>query len=166
MIEPRTADEGVSATLSRARILVEVGDFDSAILQFFQLLDRDLDTPLRGEVLTNLGAALCLSVHGKRDAAATAKLSQARDLLATAVACRPRAVTPSAWATTRANLAVVCLALYEATGNRDDLMAAHLALDGVEQAMQEARDTAMHDWVLAIRDQLADLGDRRSTRRR
>jgi hypothetical protein len=166
MIEPRSADEGVSASLNRARALVEVRDFDSAILQYFQLLDRDIDTPLRGEVLTNLGVALFMSVRGTRDAAAAARLSQARDLLATAVACRPRAVVPAAWATTRANLAVVCLALHEATGNRDDLMAAHLALDGVEQAMQEAGDTAMHDWVLAIRDKLADLGDRRSTRRR
>ena len=166
MIEPRSADEGVSATLNRAKALVEIRDFDSAILLFHQLLDRDLDTPLRGEVLTTLGVALCMSVHGKRDAAAVAKLSQARELLATAVPCRPRGFMPAAWATTRANLAVVCLARYEASGSRDDLMAAHLALDGVEQAIQEAGDTAMQDWVLAIRDQLADLGDRRASRRR
>ena len=166
MIEPRPADDGVSAILNHARALAEARDFESAIVQYNQLLDRDLDTPLRGEVLTNLGAALCLSVQGQRDEVAVAKLVQARGLLADAVPCRPRNLVPAAWATTRANLAVVCLALYEAIGNRDDLMAAHLALDGVEQAMQGAGDTAMHDWVLAIRDQLADLGDRRSTRRR
>jgi hypothetical protein len=165
MIEPRSADEGVPATLSRAKALVEAQDFDSAILQFLQLLDRDLDTPLRGEVLTNLGAALCLSAQGKRDAVATASLIHARDLLAEAVACRPRDAVPVAWATTRANLAVVCLGLYVATGNRDDLMAAHLALDGVEQAMHQAGDATLQDWVLAIRDQLADLGDRRTSRR-
>jgi hypothetical protein len=147
MIEPRSADEGVTATLSRAKALVEARDFDSAILQ------------------TNLGAALCLSVHGKRDAEAVAKLNQARDLLAAAVACRPRWSAPVAWATTRANLAVVYLTRHEATGSRDDLMAAHLALDGVEQALREAGDTSLEDWVLAIRDQLADLGDRRASRR-
>lgn len=165
MIEPRSAAEGVSATLNRAKALVEARDFDAAIVQFFQLLDRDLDTPLRGEVLTNLGVALCLSVHGRGDATAMARLGQARDLLAMAVACRPRGSMPGAWATTRANLAVVCLALHQASGNRDDLMAAHLALDGVEQAMAEAGDVAPLDWVHAIRDQLADLGDRRSGRR-
>jgi hypothetical protein len=165
MIEPRSADEGVTATLSRAKALVEARDFDSAILQFLQLLDYDLDAPLRGEVQTNLGAALCLSVHGKRDAEAVAKLNQARDLLAAAVACRPRWSAPVAWATTRANLAVVYLTRHEATGSRDDLMAAHLALDGVEQALREAGDTSLEDWVLAIRDQLADLGDRRASRR-
>lgn len=165
MIEPRSADEGVPVALNRAKALVEARDFDSAILQFSQLLDRDLDTPLRGEVLTNLGAALCLSVQGKRDAAAITKLGHARTLLAEAAACRPSGFVPAAWATTRANLAVVCLALYEATGNRDDLMSAHLALDGVEQAVHQAGDTALQDWVLAIRDQLADLGDRRTSRR-
>lgn len=165
MIEPRSADEGVPVALSRAKALVDARDFDSAVLQFLQLLDRDLDTPLRGEVLTNLGAALCLSAQGKRDAAAIASLGHARSLLAEAVACRPRESVPAAWATTRANLAVVCLALYVATGNRDDLMAAHLALDGVEQAIHEAGDPALQDWVLAIRDQLTDLGDRRAIRR-
>lgn len=165
MIEPRSADEDVSATLSRAKALVEASDFDAAIIQYFQLLDRSLEAPLRGEVLTNLGVALCLSVHGQQDAAAIAKLGQARDLLGQALACRPRTVEPVAWATTRANLAVVCLALYQAGGNRDDLMTAHLALDGVEQVMREAARPNLLDWVLAIRDQLADLGDRRASRR-
>lgn len=165
MIEPRAAEEGVSIALSRAKALVEASDFDAAIVLFLELLDRDLDTALRGEVLTNLGAALCLSVQGRRDEEAIARLGQARDLLAAATACRPREQVPAAWATTRANLAVVCLALYQAGGNRDDLMAAHLALDGVEQAMRGANDAALFDWVIAIRDQLADLGDRRTSRR-
>ena len=165
MVEPRSADEGVLATLSRAKALIEVSDFDSAILQFSQLLDHDLDGPLRGEVLTNLGAALCLSARGRRDAAAVSQLNQARDLLTAAIACRPRQHAPAAWATTRANLAVVYLARYQAGGNRDDLLAAHLALDGTEQALREAGDTALHDWVVAIRDQLAELGDRRAARR-
>lgn len=166
MVEPRSADEGVFATLSRAKALVEARDYDSAISQFFQILDHDLDAPLRGEVLTNLGAALCLSARGKPDAAAVARLDQARDLLAAAVACRPRRQVPAAWATTRANLAVVYVARHEASGNRDDLLAAHLALDGTEQALREAGDVGLHDWVLAIRDQLTELGERRAARRR
>ncbi len=165
MVEPRSADESVFVTLSRAMALVEARDFDSAISQFFQLLDHDLDEPLRGEVLTNLGAALCLSVRGRRDVAAVAQLNQARDLLTAAVACRQRRQVPAAWATTRANLAVVHIARYEANGNRDDLLAAHLALDGTEQALREAGDVSLHDWVIAIRDQLTELGERRAARR-
>ena len=165
MVEPRSADQGVLATLSRAKALVEARDFDSATLQFFQLLDCELDVALRGEVLTNLGAALCLSVRDKRDAAAIAQLNQARDLLATAVSCRPRQHVPAAWATTRANLAVVHLARYEATGTRDDLLSAHLALDGTDQALRDTGDTGLLDWVLAVRDQLAELGERRAARR-
>jgi len=155
----------VFTTLSRAKALLEARDFDSAISHYFQLLDRDLDTPLRGEVLTNLGAALCLSARGRRDMAAVAQLNQARDLLGEAVACRPRRLAPAAWATTRANLAVVHVARYQASGNRDDLLAAHLALDGTEQALREAGDVALHDWVQAIRDQLTELGERRASRR-
>ena len=165
MIEPRSADESVLAALSRAKTLVEARDFDSAILQFSQLLHHDLDVLLRGEVLTNLAAALCLSVRGKQDAPAMAQLNQARDLLVEAVVCRPRRQAPAAWATTRANLAVVYVARYEASGNRDDLLAAHLALDGTEQAVSEVGDAALHDWVAAIRDQLLELSERRTARR-
>jgi hypothetical protein len=165
MVETRSADEGVLATLSRARALIEARDFDAAISQYFRLLDYELDGPLRGEVLTNLGAALCLSVRGRRDAEALAQLTQARDLLTAAIACRPRREAPAAWATTRANLTVVHAARYEVSGNSDDLLSAHLALDGTEQAVSEVGDTALHDWVSAIRDQLLELSERRAVRR-
>lgn len=165
MVEPRSVGESVFAALRRAQALVEARDFDAATLQFLQLLDCDLDGPLRGEVLTNLAAALCLSARGRRDATALARLNQARDLLAAAVACRPRRHAPAAWATTRANLAVVHLARYEVTGNRDDLLSTHLALDGTEAALREADDTVLLEWVLSIRDQLGELGARRTARR-
>jgi hypothetical protein len=166
MVEPRTADEGIFARLRRAKALVEANDFDAATLQFLQLLDCDLDGPLRGEVLTNLGAALCLSARGRPDATAIAQLNHARELLAAAIDCRPRRQAPAAWATTRANLALVYLARYQVTDNRDDLMAAHLALDGTEQGLREGGgDTALHDWVRAIRDQLVELSERRAIRR-
>jgi hypothetical protein len=165
MVEPRSADQGVFATLNRAKALIEAREFDSATAQLFQLLDCELDVALRGEVLTNLGAALCLSARGKTDPAAIAQLNQARDLLATAITCRPRRHAPAAWATTRANLALVHHARYEATRNTDALLAAHLALDGTEQALREAGDTGLLNWVAAIRDQLAELGERRAARR-
>ena len=165
MIEARSADEGVSPALSRAKAAVEVGDLQFAVSQFRLLLDRDLDTRLRGEVLTNLGAALLLSVRGKLDAQAVATLDQARDFLVTAVPCRSRRLEPAAWATTRANLALVYIARHDATGSHDDLMAAHLALDGVEQTLRESGATLMLDWIKAIRDELIDLGERRSRRR-
>ena len=165
MIEPRSADESVLTTLNRARALIEAREFESATLQLIQLLDAELDTRLRGEVLTNLGAALCLSARGRRDSLAIAQLNQARDLLVEAVACRPRREAPTEWATTRANLAVVHVARYEASGNSDDLLSAHLALDDTKQAVDEVGDAALHDWLAAIRDQLLELSERRAVHR-
>ena len=165
IVEPRPAEGDTFAVLTRAKALIEGRQFDSAILLYLQLLDRDLSGPLRGEVLTNLGAALCLSARGRRDAGALTQLNQARDLLAMAIPHRPRQEEPVAWATTRANLALTYLARHEATGSSDDLLASHLALDGAEQALRDGGEIALLDWVDAIRDQLADLRDRRGKRR-
>jgi hypothetical protein len=165
MIEPRPADESIFTTLSRAKDLIESRDFDSAALVYFQLLDSDLTTPLRGEVLTNLGAALCVQARAMRGPAALARLDQARDMLVRALPCRQRAQAPAAWATTRANLALVHLARHDATGNSEELLSAHLALDGIEQALRHTDETALRDWVAAIRDQLLELQERRSKRR-
>ena len=165
MIEPRSADESVFATLARAKALIEGRDLDSAALLYFELLDAQLTAPLRGEVQTNLAAALCLLARGQRDAAALARLDQARDLLVSALPHRQRSEAPAAWATTRANLALVHLARYETTGNSNELLSAHLALDGIEQALRETEETALRDWVSAIRDQLLELRERRGKRR-
>jgi hypothetical protein len=165
MIEPRSADEGAFATLSRAKALIEGRDFDSAALLYFQLLDGDLPAPLRGEVMTNLAAALCMSARNQQDPAALARLDQARDLLVTALTHRPRKTAPEAWATTRANLSLVHLARHEITGSNDDLLSAHLMLDGVEQTLRDAGATTLLDWMIAIRDQLLELRERRHRRR-
>lgn len=165
MIEPRPADESIFTTLSRAKTLIEGRDFDSAVLVYFQLLDAELSAPLRGEVLTNLGAALCLLARGQRGAAAQAQLDRARDLLVEALPCRPHTQAPVAWATTRANLAVVHLARHAVSGNSDELLSAHLALDGLEPALRNSDETVLRDWVAAIRDQLLELRERRGKRR-
>ncbi|MGB3339684.1 MAG: hypothetical protein WBA73_21085 [Devosia sp.] len=165
MIEPRSAGEDVVDTLTRAKNLIESRDYDSAALLLFQVLDRDLAAPLRGEVLTNLGAALCMSARGQQGEDALTRLEEARNLLAKALTHRSRSQAPAAWATTRANLALVHLTRYETTGNMDDLLSAHLALDGTEPALRSTDDTALRDWINAIRDQLVELRDRRSFRR-
>ena len=165
MIEPRSADESFLATLSRAKALIEGRDFESATQIYFQLLDDDMATPLRAEVLTNLGASLCMLARGRRGNEARDQLDRARDLLLQALPLRQPEQAPEAWATTRANLAVVHLARYETTGNRDELLSAHLALDGVKQALRNSGETALRDWVTAIRDQLLELRERRSRRR-
>ena len=165
LIEPRQADESVFTTLGRAKAFIEGRDFDSAALLYFQLLDADLAAPLRGEVLTNLGAALCILARGQTGAAAQTQLDQARDLLVKALPCRQQAQAPAAWATTRANLALVHLARYELTGNSDELLSAHLALDGIEPALRNTDETGLRDWVAAVRDQLLELRERRSKRR-
>jgi hypothetical protein len=161
MIEPRFADEGVMATLTRARALTEDHDFDSAALLFLGLLDANLTTPLRGEILTNLAAALCLRSRTQHGAVALASLDQARDLLVAALAIRQRNSAPAAWAATRASLALVYLTRYEATGSGSELMSAHLMLDGIEQALPAPTDAALRDWIGTIREQLLQRGSRR-----
>ncbi|KRA40171.1 hypothetical protein [Devosia sp. Root635] len=165
MVEPRSADEGVLATLSRAKALIESHDFDSAVQVYFQLLKTELSGPLRGEVLTNLGAALCLLGRSETGPLAQARLDQAHHLLVSALPFRSRIQAPAAWATTRANLAMVHLARYQAGGDRDELLSGHLALDGIEQALSHTGETALRDWATAIRDQLIDLRERRRERR-
>lgn len=162
MIEPRPAEESALATLTRAKALIEHRDFDAAALLYLDILDTELAPALRGEVLTNLGAALCMSARGQAGEAALARLEQARSLLADALPLRSRNHAPEAWATTRANLALVHLARYENTKSHDELLWAHLALDGTEPLLRSVQEPALTDWICAIRDQLIELQDRRS----
>lgn len=161
LIEPRSADESIFATLTRAKALIEGRAFESAADIYLSLLETDLPAPLRGEILTNLGAALCMAARGKRSRAARAQLDQARDLLAEALPLRQRDQAPAAWGITRANLALVHLARYEANGDSGEVLSAHMALDGVDKVLRHAGETALRDWVAAIRDELLELRDRR-----
>ena len=161
LIEPRSADESIFTTLARARTLIEGRAFESAATIYLSLLEAELAAPLRGEILTNLGAALCMAARGNRGPAARAQLDQARDLLVEALPCRPRDQAPSAWAITRANLALVHLARYEANRDSGEMLSAHMALDGVDRVLRHAGETALRDWVAAIRDELLELRDRR-----
>lgn len=166
IIEQRSTGESAFTALIRAKALIEGYDFHSAARVYFQLLDTELTVSQRGEVLTNLGAALYMLARGRRGTAAQAQLDRARDLLVEALPLRQRLVlAPEAWATTRANLAMVHMARYAATGNSDELLSAHLALDGIEPALHDAAETALRDWVAAIRDQLLELCERRGRRR-
>lgn len=162
LIEPRSRGESIFTTLARARALVEDRAFESAASIYRSLLEAELATPLRGEILTNLGAALCMAARGKQGPTARAQLEQARDLLAEALPCRPRDQLPAAWAITRANLALVHLARHEASGDNGELLSAHMALDGVDQALRHAGETTLRDWVSTIRDELLELRERRS----
>lgn len=165
MVEPRPAEENVMVTLTRARDLVEDRKYEAAAALYSQVLDADLSASLRGEVLTNLGAALCLIARSEGGVAALAQLDEAQELLTSALAYRSRREAPAAWAVTRANLAIVHLARYEATGKSEELLSAHLALDDTELTLRQADESALLDWVKAIRDQLVDLRDRRRTKR-
>lgn len=151
--------------LSSAQALVEGREFDSAIQLYGQLLERDLAAPQLGEVQSNFGAALCITARGKEAAVALAQLDQARALLTSALEHRTRRHTPVAWATSRANLALVYLARHEVTASSDDLMSAHLALDGIEPVLRSAGEAELLGWALAIRDHLVELNERRSKRR-
>ena len=158
LIEPRSADESIFTTLARTRALIEGRAFEAAAGIYRSLLEAELAAPLRGEILTNLGAALCLMARGAEGPAARALLDEA-------LPCRQRRQAPAAWAITRANLALVHLARYEATGESGELLSAHLALDGVDKALRRSGETALQDWVAAIRDDLLELRDRRGKRR-
>ena len=166
LIEPRSTNEGALGPLTRAKALIEAHDFDAAALLYLEALEDDLAPLLRGEVLTNLGAALCMSAQGQPGPAALARLEHARSMLVDSLPLRSRINAPEAWATTRANLALVYRARYEITGNQDDLLSAHMALDDTEAALRVEGASALRDWIRVIRDELIELRDRRSKRRR
>ncbi|WP_332691593.1 hypothetical protein [Devosia sp.] len=165
--ESRSADESIAATLARARVLIEKQNFDSAIQLYTALLEAHLPSDLRSEVETNLAAALCTLAQGPHAPKNTAlgQLDRARELLNAALRHRRRTTAPREWAASRANLALVHMARYEVTRNENDVLSAHLALDGTEDALDRAGEGELLDWVAAIRDHLLDLRDRRARRR-
>lgn len=165
LIEPRSATESIPAALARAKALVERRELDSAAVLFFEVLDTDLSLPLRAEVQTNLGAALCTLAAAQPGPTATVWLVQARELLTAAASFRRTQAAPAAWATTQANLALVHLARYKTSRNTDDLMLANLALDEVDQALDRVPGTDLRDWIAAIRTEMTRLRAQQSKRR-
>lgn len=165
MIERRSEDHSVDSTLSIAMALIEARDFHAAIGLYSELLDTDLAGPVRGEVLTNYATALCLLAEAQPGPEALTQLDKARELLIAALPYRQRREAPVGWATTRANLALVYLTRYRASDESEELLAAHLALDGIEEALRNEKQTGLREWVTAIRDQLVDLRERRNAKR-
>lgn len=166
-VEPGALRPGPIAELARARTLVEQGDFSSAIPLFETAIKSDLPAELIGEVKTNLAAALCTVARSGSlpHDNALAELDRARVLIAEALLQYDPLGTPAGWASARANLALIYLARHHLTESHSDILQAHLALDGAEEALHRAADTELLGWVKAVRDHLLDLRDRRSRRR-
>lgn len=167
MIETRSTGEGVFAALARAQTLIEGRDFESAVELYDHVLDADLKADLRSEVQTNLAAALCTLAQDEQlsERAALDQLDRARNLLAEALQHRQRKTAPRDWASTRANLALVHMARHRVAGSEHDILSAHLALDGTEEALRRHGELELLGWVSAIRDHLLELRDRRGRRR-
>lgn len=165
--ESRSARESAAATLARARALIEKQDFDPAVRLYTALLDANLSSDLRSEVETNLAAALCTLAQRPDTPKSTAldQLDRARALLNAALKHRRRTTAPREWAASRANLALVHMARYVVTRNDNDVLSAHLALDGTEDVLERAGEDELVGWVSAIRDHLLELRDRRAGRR-
>lgn len=166
-VEPGALRPGAVVELAHAKSLVEQGDFGSAIPLFEFALKADLPADLHGEVATNLAAALCMVAQSGAlpQDAALAQLDRARVLLSEAMLQYDPLGKPIGWASARTNLALVYLARHRLTESHNDLLQAHLALDGTEEALHRASDVEMRGWVKAVRDHLLDLRDRRSSRR-
>lgn len=167
LIDPRPVDGDIHEALHRAKLLIQRQDYQSAADLYALLLQAELAASLRAEIQTNLAAALCMLARAHHQAETTlALLERAHGLLVEALRHRHPATEPDGWVATRANLAVVHLARHQASGDRSDILAAHLALDGLEAALARADDPTLRDWITAIRDHLVELRDRRSSRRR
>jgi hypothetical protein len=166
MIGPKSA-EGIRDALDRARSLIEQQDFGSAAQLYDELLAADLEPDLRSEVQTNLAAALCTLAQRKpvSDSTIVDQLDRARGLLTAALQQRQQTQTPREWAASRANLALVYMARHRATRNENDILSAHMALDGVEDALRRAEALDLLDWVKSIRDHMLELRERRARRR-
>jgi hypothetical protein len=167
MIEPKPTGRGVQDALARARTLIEQQNFSSAAHLYEQLLDDELEPVLRSEVQTNLAAALCTLAQSKpvSDNTIVDQLDRARDLLMAALQQRQQGQAPREWAASRANLALVYMARHRATRNENDILSAHMALDGTEDALRRAEAPDLLEWVRAIRDHLLELRERRARRR-
>ena len=167
MGEPRQTERGAAAELAHAKALIEKQDFKSAIALFEDLLGSGLPIDLASEVQTNLAAALCTVAQSDDipEATAMTQLEQARVLLAQALLHYQPMTAPREWASARANLALVYLARHRLSGSHNDVLQAHMALDGTEQALRKVDDVNLTGWIEAIRDYLLDMRDRRSRRR-
>ncbi|SEQ05393.1 hypothetical protein SAMN05428969_1729 [Devosia sp. YR412] len=142
-------------------------DFQSAALIYQDLLLSELPADLRVEVQTNLAAALCAAGQDElvpKDKAISL-LDAARVVLVDLLQHYKIGEEPASWASGRANLALVHLARYRLTDGDQDVLFAHLALDGTEEALRRAGDLEMLGWIQSIRDYLVELRDRRSSSR-
>jgi len=167
MGEPRPAARSSATELAHAKALIEKQDFKPAIALFESLLVSDLPVDLASEVQTNLAAALCTIAQGEgvpHDLALT-QLEQARVLLSEALLHYQPMTAPREWASARANLALVYLARHRLSGSDNDVLQAHMALDGTEPALLKIDDVDTIGWIQAIRDYLLDMRERRSKRR-
>lgn len=158
---------GAVVELAQARTLVEQGDLSAAIPLFEIALKSDLPAELHGEVRTNLAAALCTVVQsgGMPSDVALTQLDRARVLLSEGLLHHDPIDSPIGWALARANLALVYLVRHGLTDSHNDILQAHLALDGTEEALSRAKDLELLGWIKAVRDHLLDLRDRRNRHR-
>lgn len=115
----------------------------------------------RTEVLSNCGALL---LHQARltpdDADTERRLDDAIDMLSRARMYYRLGQGEGSSVTTDTNLALAFFQRHLANGQRADIMRAHIALDGAE-AVIDADDANMVDWVKTIRDMLIEHVDRR-----
>nr|WP_314258240.1 hypothetical protein [uncultured Devosia sp.] len=162
--EDITLDEATAAQLTDARSLVEQDDYSGATKLLDALLKADLPQPVHLETQTNLAAALTVLAR-RPDTDMTLALNhldRARLLLIDALQHYNPTEAARGWASARANLALVYLAKDARLSSDTDILQAHLALDGTEEALHRAGDTDMLEWIQSIRDHLLDLRDRRS----
>lgn len=157
--------DDAAARLARARSMIDREDYRSALPLFESVLEQDLEPDLRREVQTNLAAALCVLARDDAPEQAMVRLERARLLLIDTLQHHDPLKTPRDWGSARANLALVYLARYRHTDSHNDILHAHLALDGTEDALRRVAETEMLGWIKAIRDHLLDLRDRRGQRR-
>lgn len=161
----RPVVDDAASRLARARSLIEKKDFASAVPDLEAVLEQDLAPELRCEVQANLAATLCILARDGASEQALARLDKARLLLIDTLQHHDPLKAPREWASARANMALVYLARYMHTDSNNDILHAHLALDGTEDALNRVNDTELMEWTKTVRDHLLDLRDRRGKRR-
>ena len=153
-VSGRTLAEGFAS--ARAAVIRE--DFSAAAETYLDLLDEALTPDLRAEAQNNLASALCMLARSRPDARRL--LDQAAMLLNEALRWRSLERAPKEWATSRTNLVVVLMKLFEATGEDRHLLSANLTAQGVENVLQRAGDADLQAWFVAVHSQLGGLRKR------
>lgn len=166
LVEPAPGEAIVETALSLARNAIERREYSVATSIYYELLRRPISDNSRSEAEANMAVALyMLATANPGTQAALLQLRKAQGLLQSALRLKRAESAPRQWMMSRANLALVHMALHGATGDERELLAAHLALDDTQPVLDDLNEPALDVWMASVHAFLAGLREQHAKRR-